>query len=303
MFIRSIISLDRRNGPATFQRLPEATGVLPPPAILLHHLSPSPPPSTPSIGVSSYENPRFLIRRKTFEHGSCKPSSSTGRHKGYGGDGAGDGGDEEPPTLGRVSSGSRSSSLYLSCLGAGESVQVQRVVLLFSVAVVSCLLPLLFLLDTISVLLDTISVLLFPCCRLSLLWFCPTTVGVAFVARFVNTLISSLPSLFSLFFLTPFVRQSPSDEQDAQAGPEPMSTSMASPLPLALKHFDTPSASGTSGGGNQGSEAGRAYDERGSTTYRNLQPECWRLSMTARLPLGRWRTVCRMLLNVFVILS
>ncbi|CAM9154423.1 unnamed protein product, partial [Scytosiphon promiscuus] len=120
----------------------------------------------------------FLIRRKTFEHGSCKPSSSTGRPKAYGGEAEDEGDDDQPPTLGRVSSGSRSSSLYLSCLGDGGVVQ------------------------------------------------------------------------------------SPGEEQDAEAGPHPMTTSMCSPLPLALKHFDTPSALGTSGGGSQGSGGGRASDVR-----------------------------------------
>ncbi len=100
-------------------------------------------PHRPSL-VSALDPPlRFLIRRKTMgHHPSALPSSPSNWSKAYGGDAHdGDAAPEDPPTLGRLSSGgsrgsgsrssgtrsigSRGSSLYLSCLSAGGGDKVQ----------------------------------------------------------------------------------------------------------------------------------------------------------------------------------
>lgn len=70
---------------------------------------------------------RFLIRRKTLGHASSSSSfSGASWPKAYGGEGHDEDASAEPPTLGRLSSGSgsRGSSLYLSCLSSGEGVKV-----------------------------------------------------------------------------------------------------------------------------------------------------------------------------------
>ncbi|CAN0208892.1 unnamed protein product, partial [Ectocarpus sp. 8 AP-2014] len=79
----------------------------------------------PARGTRASPEGGFLIRRKTLGNAPSSSSfaSSTSWPKAYGGQGRDDDTAAEPPTLGRLSSGSRSSSLYLSCLSSGEAVQ------------------------------------------------------------------------------------------------------------------------------------------------------------------------------------
>lgn len=88
-----------------------------------------PLPSPPCARTHS-TTPRFLIRRKTLGNPTCPSSSSTSWPKAYGGEARGGEDDDdddtaaEPPTLGRLGSGSRTSSLYMSCLSSARSSKV-----------------------------------------------------------------------------------------------------------------------------------------------------------------------------------
>ncbi|CBN78046.2 conserved unknown protein (Partial), partial [Ectocarpus siliculosus] len=79
----------------------------------------------PARGTRASPEGGFLIRRKTLGNAPSSSSfaSSTSWPKAYAGQGREDDTAAEPPKLERLSSGSRSSSLYLSCLSSGEAVQ------------------------------------------------------------------------------------------------------------------------------------------------------------------------------------
>eukprot|EP00903_Cladosiphon_okamuranus_P011726 g11026.t3 len=82
--------------------------------------------TVPVRGTQGSPEGGFLIRRKTLGPASCSSyNSGTNGPETYGGEDRDQDASAEPPTLSRLSSGSgsRNSSLYLSCLSSGEGVR------------------------------------------------------------------------------------------------------------------------------------------------------------------------------------